>query len=135
VRRTAGTGRRPGAMYEVYKEKSFSGAHHLRGYEGKCEAVHGHNWKVRAFVGASQLDSLGMVVDFKKLKQALGEVSDILDHKDLNATPPFDEINPSAENIAKFLFDELSGRLNDERVRVTAVSVWESERACATYRP
>ena len=122
-------------LYEVYKEAWFSGAHHLRGYEGTCEAVHGHNWRVRASVGSDQLDDLGMVIDFKKLKQAMAETCDKLDHKDLNATPPFDRINPSAENIARFFYDELSPRIDDDRVRITSVAVWESERSCAVYRP
>lgn len=120
-------------MYEVYKEKYFSGAHRLREYEGKCESLHGHNWKVRVFVGAETLDSLGMVIDFKKLKKRLVDVTEILDHKDLNAVPPFDKINPSAENIARFIYDELVKVINDERVQVVRVKVWESEGSCATY--
>ena len=120
-------------MYEVYREESFSGAHHLRGYQGKCESVHGHNWKVRAYVSAMELDKLGMVVDFKNLKNSLNEVVDHLDHKDINNVPPFDEINPSAENIAKHIFDELSARLNDARLTVSRIMVWESDASCATY--
>lgn len=120
-------------MYEVYKETYFSGAHRLREYEGKCESLHGHNWKVRAFIGATELDRLGMVIDFKVLKNALSETVEVLDHTDLNAIPPFDKINPSAENLAKYIFDGLSERINDERVRITKVMVWESHASCAIY--
>ncbi len=120
-------------MHEVFKEKFFSGAHRLRGYEGKCESLHGHNWKVRVFAGSETLDSLGMVIDFKKLKKCLADVVERLDHKDLNAVPPFDELNPSAENIARYFYDELGRQINDDRVRVIRVMVWESEGSCATY--
>lgn len=120
-------------MYEISKETSFSGAHNLRGYQGKCEAVHGHNWRVKVFMAATELDELGLVVDFKVLGKHLDEALDALDHKDINAIPPFDKLNPSSENIAKYIFDELSNRLNGDRARVTRVMVWETDNSCAIY--
>ncbi len=121
-------------MYEIYKETTFSGAHRLREYKGRCEDLHGHNWKVRVFVGAEELDKLGMVVDFKVLKKMMEETIDKLDHKYLNEVSPFDSINPSTENIARYLYDELSLKLNNERVKVVKVMVWESENSCAIYK-
>ncbi len=122
-------------MYEIFKDITFSGAHMLRGYHGKCESLHGHNWKVRAFMIAEQLDELGMVVDFKALKKAMKEICERLDHRMLNDVPPFDEVNPSAENIAKYFFDELAAKANDGRACVSQVSIWESDGSCASYRP
>ena len=120
-------------MYEVSKETEFSGAHHLRGYHGKCEGMHGHNWRVRVFAIAEELDALGMVVDFKILAAGLEEVLSAFDHKDINTVPPFDSLNSSSENIAKYVFDEMSARLNNVRVRVSRVMVWETDHSCATY--
>ena len=120
-------------MYEVSKEAMFSGAHNLREYKGKCEAVHGHNWRVQVFVAAMQLDPLGMVVDFTILAKELNQVLARLDHKDLNAVPPFDTVNPSSENIAKYLYDEMGARINDDRVKVSRVMVWETDPSCAIY--
>lgn len=120
-------------MYEIYKEVIFAGAHRLREYEGKCESLHGHNWRVRACLKADVLDDLGMVLDFKILNQALREVLDGFDHSFLNEVPPFDELNPTAENIAKVVFDQLSLRLNDDRVAVSSVEVFESDGARAVY--
>ncbi len=122
-------------MYEIYKETTFSGAHRLREYKGRCESLHGHNWRVRAFVAAEELDSLGMVIDFKVLNEALEEIAGRLDHVYLNETPPFDRLNPSAENMARWFYDELAARVNDSRVRVSRVMIWESEASCAIYEP
>lgn len=121
-------------MFEISREDSFSGAHRLRGYQGKCESMHGHNWRVKVFVGAEELDELGMVIDFHVLGKQLGETLNAVDHKDLNEVPPFDEINPSSENMAKYIFEEISRRVNSDRARVTKVKVWETDRSCATYR-
>ncbi|MFH1540132.1 MAG: 6-carboxytetrahydropterin synthase QueD [bacterium] len=120
-------------MYEVFKETSFSGAHHLRNYRGKCEEIHGHNWRVRVYVRAEELDKAGMVVDFKALKGAMEEVADLLDHKDVNAVAPFDEINPSAENMARFFFERVGGKVDGGRAAVSRVMVWETEGSCAIY--
>ncbi len=119
-------------MYYIYKEATFSAAHRLRDYHGKCERLHGHNWKVRVYLKSETLDDQGMVVDFSVLKEKLNKILDYLDHKYLNEIPPFDKINPSAENIAKFIFDRLSEEFK-ERVRVHRVMVWESEGSCAIY--
>jgi 6-pyruvoyltetrahydropterin/6-carboxytetrahydropterin synthase len=120
-------------MYEIFREASFSGAHRLRGYKGKCESVHGHNWRVRVFAAAAELDSLGMVVDFKILGEHIDDVLSRLDHADLNAVPPFDRLNPSSENVARHIFDEMADRINDGRVRIRRVMVWETDPSCAIY--
>ncbi len=120
-------------MYYVYKEATFSAAHRLREYHGKCENLHGHNWRVRAYLRAETLNELGMVEDFAILKKALGEIMEELDHKFLNEVSPFDEIQPSAENIARFIYDRLKERFDGPRVFVHRVMVWESENSCAIY--
>lgn len=118
-------------MTEVFKEVWISGAHRLRDYKGPCENLHGHNWRVRVYVGASRLNETGMVVDFKILKQAMKEVCDPLDHAYLNEIAPFDTVNPTAENICRYVFDEVNRRVRDDRVRVTRAMVWETEGSCA----
>ena len=120
-------------MYSVLIETHFSSAHCLREYDGPCEALHGHNWKVTVAVQADVLDELGMVVDFKVLKQEVGKVIDRLDHTYLNDLPPFDTVNPSSENIAHYIFHEVKKTIDDERKRVSEVCVWESEGSMATY--
>jgi 6-pyruvoyltetrahydropterin/6-carboxytetrahydropterin synthase len=120
-------------MYEVMVQKHFSSAHNLRGYEGKCEALHGHNWSVEVVVRAEKLNAIGIAVDFKDIKEALDEQMEKLDHKYLNETPPFDEINPTTENIAKFLYDTLSKLLNDDCLRIYRINVWESPGSCGSY--
>lgn len=120
-------------MYEVFKEMSFSGAHHLRNYHGKCEEVHGHNWLVRVYARADELDAQGMVVDFTELKKAMKEVLSALDHRDVNTVPPFDTMNPSAENLARFIFDGVSEKINDKKVTISRVMVWETDESCAVY--
>ena len=123
-------------MYEVSKLMVFSASHRLRNYHGKCEELHGHNWRVRVYVTGEEVDEAGIVLDFKKLKEVMNEVVDArLDHKDLNGIPPFDEIEPSSELIAKYIFEEMAPKIDDERVRVDRVEVWESDNSCATYRP
>jgi 6-pyruvoyltetrahydropterin/6-carboxytetrahydropterin synthase len=122
-------------MFEVEITKSFSSAHCLRGYKGKCEALHGHNWKVDFVARAEELDELGMVVDFTIFKKEANALLEIYDHVYLNETAPFDEINPSSENIAKVFFEVMSEKINDDRVRMVSVAVWESEGSKATYRP
>jgi len=120
-------------MFEVVVHNHFASAHNLRGYQGKCEELHGHNWKVAVSVTAEKLDSLGMVVDFGVLKKELQNLIERLDHKYLNDIPPFDSINPSSENIACFIFRELARVMNREGRRVTSVSVWESDSSVATF--
>ncbi|MDP8222760.1 MAG: 6-carboxytetrahydropterin synthase QueD [Candidatus Lernaella stagnicola] len=122
-------------MHEITVIRSFSSAHNLRGYRGKCEDLHGHNWRVEITVGAVTLDELGMVLDFKELKKAVDEVLERLDHRLLNDIPPFDEINPSSENLAKYIFEEVAPLVDDQRVRLLRCNVWESDNAYSTYFP
>ncbi len=111
----------------------FAAAHLLRGYEGACSRLHGHNWKVEVEVVATALDAVGMGVDFKVIKAATRDVIGRLDHYNLNEIAPFDRINPTAENIAAFLYGELSKALNTDTVTVRAITLWETDRACVTY--
>ena len=122
-------------MYEVFSEITFSGAHRLREYEGRCESLHGHNWRIRVFAASETLDRLGLVVDFKLLKKSIENVAELLDHAYLNEVSPFDSINPSAENIAKFFYEKISNEINDGRVSISRVMVWESEKSCAIFTP
>ena len=111
----------------------FAAAHLLRGYPGICARLHGHNWKVDVEVVADGLDELGMSMDFRDIKAATNEVIGALDHRNLNDLPPFDKINPTAENVAAYIYKGLSEKINNERVSVDSVTIWETERACVTY--
>lgn len=111
----------------------FAAAHLLRGYPGPCSRLHGHNWKVEVEVTATRLDEIGMGMDFRDIKAATKAVIDQMDHRHLNELPPFDEINPTAENIAAYIYQQLATKLNDERVSVHAITLWETERACVSY--
>lgn len=119
-------------MFELMVDTTFAAAHQLRGYKGKCEQMHGHNWKVQAHVVAEKLNDIDIAMDFHDLKELLNEVIAPLDHSFLNEIFPFTEKNPSSENIAKWIYDSLNKKL-DEHVQVSAVTVWESETAAATY--
>lgn len=120
-------------MFELMVDTTFAAAHQLRGYKGKCEQMHGHNWKVQVHVVAEKLNDIDIAMDFHDLKELLNEVVAPLDHSFLNDIFPFTEKNPSSENIAKWLYDSLNKKLSDEHVQVSAVTVWESETAAATY--
>ena len=120
-------------MYELVVETNFSSAHQLRGYKGECEKLHGHNWKVQVHVVAEKLNELDMAIDFHELKDFVREVIAPLDHGFLNDLFPFTEKNPSSENIAKWIFDSLKKKVNDNNLRLSAVTVWESETTSATY--
>ncbi len=120
-------------MYEVEIVAWFSAAHRLREYEGKCEHLHGHNYKVQVTARGDRPGQGGMVIDFGDLKSATGEVLEKLDHKYLNDIEPFRKVEPSAENIAAFLFEEISGRLGDLARILHSVSVWESATSRAAY--
>jgi 6-pyruvoyltetrahydropterin/6-carboxytetrahydropterin synthase len=111
----------------------FSAAHTLRGYPGACSRMHGHNWKLEVEVAARSLDNTGMVVDFKVIKEAARVLAEQLDHRYVNEIAPFDRINPTAENLAAYLYQGLAEMLNDARVRVRAVTLWETDRACVRY--
>jgi 6-pyruvoyltetrahydropterin/6-carboxytetrahydropterin synthase len=119
-------------MYELVVSDYFSAAHDLRGYKGKCEALHGHNWKVEATLAGAKLDSLGMVVDFTDVKKALAEILERYDHRYLNETEDFKKINPTTENLARRIYERLAKAL-PKHVAVKSVTVWESERCCARY--
>lgn len=120
-------------MFELMVEATFSSAHQLRGYKGRCERLHGHNWKVQVYVTAERLNEIDIAIDFHELKKILDETIAPLDHSILNEIFPFTEKNPSSENIAKWIYDSLKKRINDENIHLSAVAVWESENTSATY--
>jgi len=119
-------------MYELSIETQFAAAHQLRGYKGKCENMHGHNWRVQVSISSEKLNDIGIVMDFHDLKKETNEAILSLDHSYLNEVFPFTEINPSSENIAKWIFESLKKRLENS-VKVNSVTVWESENSSATY--
>lgn len=116
-------------MFEIMVEGSFAAAHRLLNYEGICEKQHGHNWKVQVYVQGDLLDSSGILIDFKTLNSVLQRVIDILDHSDLNNLEEFKNMSPSSELIAKYVYSEMKREIN----QITKVSVWETEKARATY--
>lgn len=120
-------------MYEVTVKTQFSAAHRLRGYDGKFENLHGHNWLAIGTVQAKELDAMGVGVDFVMLKNKMNDILSKLDYKNINDVPPFDKLNPSAENIAKWLYDELGKAINTATARVTRVEVKEFENCGAVY--
>ena len=120
-------------MFDIFIKTHFAGAHHLREYPGNCEHPHGHNWNVQVTVRATELDELGMGIDFKILKQKVNVVVDELDHRDLNEHPAFLSQNPSSEHIAVYLFDQLKNSLQHDRYRLYSVEVRETENSGLTY--
>jgi 6-pyruvoyltetrahydropterin/6-carboxytetrahydropterin synthase len=120
-------------IYTLKVLTEFASAHTLREYPGACARMHGHNWKVEVEVRARALDEVGMGVDFKVIKNAARAIGDRLDHRYLNELEPFTEINPTAENIAAYFYRELAQALNDDRIRVSSVTLWETDRACVRY--
>lgn len=120
-------------MFELMIETTFSAAHQLRGYMGKCEHLHGHNWKVQVHITAERLNEIDIAIDFHELKRVTNEVVAPLDHSFLNEIFPFTEKNASSENIAKWIYDSLKKRVNNENIQLSAVTVWESDMASATY--
>lgn len=120
-------------MYDIFIKTHFAGAHHLRDYPGDCELPHGHNWKVKVTVRATELDNVGMGIDFKLLKQHVKEVVDRLDHRDLNGMEEFSVINPSSEHIAKFIYDNLVDILKTDRYWLRCVRVMETDTSGLTY--
>lgn len=122
-------------MFEISAEYSFAAGHALRGYKGKCENIHGHNYKVQVTVAGERLNSIGLLMDFVDLRAAIKAVADRLDHRFLNDLPPFDQLNPSAENLAKYFCDGLDLQVREQGLRVRAVTVWETDTTSATYRP
>lgn len=120
-------------MYKLKIITDFDAAHQLRGYKGKCENIHGHNWKVEIAVISESLNDIGIAIDFKELKMIAESVISKLDHTFLNENSPFNEINPSSENIAKWIYYSLKDKFDKYPVRLDSVTVWESEHASATY--
>jgi 6-pyruvoyltetrahydropterin/6-carboxytetrahydropterin synthase len=120
-------------MYTLMVETKFAAAHQLRGYKGKCENLHGHTWKVQVFVCTNKLNDIALAMDFTDLKRIANEIVEPLDHACLNSIPPFAEINPSSENISKWVFESLKPKVAEYGVKVKAVTVWESDSASATY--
>ncbi len=120
-------------MFNIFIRTHFSAGHHLRNYPGNCEMPHGHNWKVKVTVRATELDELGMGIDFRKIKEAVNTVMEELDHRNLNDHPAFKKINPSSENIAVYIFDQLKNKLTSDRYDLYSVSTYETENTGTTY--
>ncbi|TWJ19625.1 6-carboxytetrahydropterin synthase QueD [Geobacter argillaceus] len=120
-------------MFRLKILTSFAAAHCLINYQGDCENLHGHNWRVEVTVRAGGLDEAGLGIDFKILKAETNQLLKTLDHKYLNELPPFSGLSPSSENISRFLFRELSSKLNTDNIKVETITVWESDFACASY--
>jgi 6-pyruvoyltetrahydropterin/6-carboxytetrahydropterin synthase len=125
------------SMFQVSVEETFSAGHALRGYKGKCENPHGHNYRVRVTIEGQQLDSVGLLYDFTNLKRMLREVIGALDHQFLNDLAPFNAINPSAENIAKFFHEQALRQIPQapNAPRIAQITVWETDETSATYTP
>jgi 6-pyruvoyltetrahydropterin/6-carboxytetrahydropterin synthase len=124
-------------MFQVSVEDTFSSGHALRGYKGKCENVHGHNYRVQVTLEGPQLDNIGLLVDFTELKKVMRGVIARLDHQFINDLEPFTTVNPSAENLAKYFFEEISGQLKTlpPGANLKDVVIWETDTAHARYRP
>jgi len=124
-------------MYILTVEDTFASAHQLRGYKGKCENIHGHNWKVVLSVKGKKLNDIGLLIDFHELKDILKKITGMLDHKNINEIPPFDKINPSSELIAEFIFSKTAEELKkiSDNIHVESVTVWESGTSRCTYVP
>ncbi len=120
-------------MYRIFKDFRFAAAHFIRGHTGGCENLHGHNYRVRVHLAADTLDELGMVLDFADLKAAVEAVAGPFDHRVINDIAPFDERNTTAELLSETFFEQLRERLDDGRVRVQRVEVWENDSSCAIY--
>ncbi|MFN4227863.1 MAG: 6-carboxytetrahydropterin synthase QueD [Candidatus Ratteibacteria bacterium] len=120
-------------MYELRVNGEFSSAHSLRNYKGRCENLHGHNWKVEIIVSGESLDSIGLLIDFNILKRKLNIVLKMLDHKNLNLIPFFKERNPSSENIAFFIYKKMEKLLKVYPIKIEKVTVWENEKQSASY--
>ncbi len=120
-------------MYRLTIKTGFAAAHNLINYQGDCENLHGHNWKVEVTVTARELDAAGLAIDFKLLKKETNAVLDELDHKYVNQHAFFRDISPSSENIACFLFHRMAERLNNGNITIEKIAVWESDNACAEY--
>lgn len=121
-------------MFDIFIKTHFSSGHHLRNYPGNCERPHGHNWKVEVTIRATELDELGMGIDFRTAKNGVKEIIDDLDHTDLNEHPAFQDKNPSSENLAKHIFESLKGTLSTDRYKPYSVTVRETDNCGVIYR-
>ena len=121
-------------MFRIKVVTQFSAAHFLRNYKGKCESLHGHNWKVEVLVSSNDLDSLGMVMDFGDLKKLTKDALDELDHQNLEDLEYFKQHNPSSEEISRYIFDKLKKEISARNCRLEEIRVWETDTSCATYR-
>lgn len=122
-------------MFEISVDYSFAAGHALRGYKGKCENVHGHNYKVRVMVEGENLNNIGLLMDFVDLRAVIKAMVEKWDHRFLNDLPPFDRLNPSAENMAQVFFEGIALDVRKQGLEVRAVTVWETDTTSATYRP
>lgn len=120
-------------MFEIEITRSFSAAHCLRGYQGECASLHGHNWTVQAVLRVKRLDGIGIAVDFKKLKRDLDEILNAFDHSNISEHPAFAEQNPTSEIIAKTIYEKLSPKVSDDNVRLYKIKVCESPTSGASY--
>jgi 6-pyruvoyltetrahydropterin/6-carboxytetrahydropterin synthase len=121
------------AMWEISQETTVAAAHQLRFAPGEGERLHGHNWRIKAVVRATELDKSGFVLDFNHLGMVLRSFVEPYEHVFLNEVPPFDDVNPTAENLARVIADGLAEKLDDARVRIVRVEVWENDACCAIY--
>ena len=121
-------------MYTLTTMVEFSSAHTLVGHSGPCKKMHGHNWKVEVEITGDKLDKIGMVVDFKEIRKATNLVVDELDHEFLNNLEPFSEDNPTAENIARFIFTKLSEEFSNKNVKVNSIKLWETDKSAVSYK-
>lgn len=120
-------------IYTLQSHVTFAAAHQLRGYQGNCARLHGHNYRVEVEMKAEKLDEIGFVVDVREIRRAAQEVAEGLDHHFINEISPFDEVNPTAENLARYFFEKVGAILNRPRAKVSSVSVWETERCFVRY--
>ena len=120
-------------MYKLRVSSEFSAAHNLREYKGKCEALHGHNWKVEVVIAAKNVNRQGLVVDFHEIKNMVKAALEELDHNYLNQLDYFKKHNPTSENLAKYIFDEIKAQIPSKKIRLQEVTVWESDQCSATY--
>tara|TARA_Y100000996_G_scaffold257348_1_gene202553 strand:+ start:264 stop:632 length:369 start_codon:yes stop_codon:yes gene_type:complete len=121
-------------MYTLTTMVEFSSAHTLVGHSGPCKKMHGHNWKVEVEITGDKLDKIGMVVDFKEIRKATNLVVDELDHEFLNNLEPFSEDNPTAENIARYIFTKLSEEFSNKNVKVNSIKLWETDKSAVSYK-
>ena len=120
-------------MFKLIVKKEFSSAHILHGHPGNCKRMHGHNWLVEAEVQGDNTNEIGMVIDFKDIKNNLKEIIAMLDHQFLNDLEPFINENPTAENISKYIYKELSNNINTDNIKVSKIKLWETNNSAVTY--